>query len=139
MDLESAIANSLSLLQRSTISMVGSNDSDGYPHIKGMYKIEAEGLKTIWFSTNTSSSRVSQFTLNPKASVYHFDSERVEGLLLIGQIEIMSDAKTKNRFWKNGWEVYYPLGADDPDYCMLKFTAHRGNYYHRLKNISFGL
>ena len=33
--------------------------------------------------------------------------------------------------------MYYPEGVDDPDYCVLKFTAEKGNYYHGLKNTDF--
>jgi len=27
--------------------------------------------------------------------------------------------------------------VEEPDYSVLCFTAHRGNYYHKLKNITF--
>lgn len=36
-----------------------------------------------------------------------------------------------------GFEIYYPNGIDDEDYCVLRFTAVRGNYYHGLKNLNF--
>jgi general stress protein 26 len=134
---EEGFNKSQELAERSEIAMVGSIGNDGYPNIKAMFKIEAEGLKTIWFSTNTSSKRVSQFRENPKACVYFFDSDRFAGLLLVGDIEIMLDPDSKNRFWHEGWEVYYSLGPTDPDYCLLKFSAKWGNYYHGLQNISF--
>lgn len=25
--------------------------------------------------------------------------------------------------------MYYPLGVDDPDYCVLKFTVTGGRFY----------
>jgi general stress protein 26 len=39
--------------------------------------------------------------------------------------------------WNDGDERRYPLGVEDPDYSVLCFAARRGNYYHRLKNITF--
>lgn len=36
-------------------------------------------------------------------------------------------------------EGYYPLGLEDTDYTVLYFEAQRGNYYHRLKNITFDI
>lgn len=136
-DKETSIQESLDLLERSEIAMVGSTDENGYPHIKAMFKIESEGLKTIWFSTNTSSRRVSQFIQDPKASIYFYDAGRFAGLLLVGEIEVLQDAESKQRLWKEGWEVYYPLGVTDPDYCVLRFTANWGNYYRGLQNITF--
>ena len=51
----------MALVERSGIALVGSNGGDGYPWIKAMLKMEIENLKTVWFSTNTSSKRVAQF------------------------------------------------------------------------------
>jgi general stress protein 26 len=137
MDKEEGTKKSLNLLERSEIAMVGSIDESGYPNIKAMFKIESEGLKTIWFSTNTSSRRVSQFKKNPKASVYFYDAGRFTGLLLVGNVEVLLDLESKERLWRDGWEVYYPLGIIDPDYCVLRFTANWGNYYEGLQNITF--
>lgn len=132
-DQNQRMQEALALLARSEIAMVGSTDDNGYPHIKAMFKITAEGLKTVWFSTNTSSRRVSQFMQNPKASLYFLDAERFTGLLLVGEMEVLQDAETKRRLWKDGWEAYYPLGVTDPDYSVLRFTARWGNYYRGLR------
>ncbi|WP_199613812.1 pyridoxamine 5'-phosphate oxidase family protein [Paenibacillus alkalitolerans] len=138
-DREVCIQESLDLLERSEIAMVGSTDENGYPHIKAMFKIESDKLKSIWFSTITSSRRVSQFIRNPKASVYFYDAGCIAGLLLVGEMEVLQDAESKERLWKEGWEVYYPLGVTDPDYCILRFTAKYGDYYRGLQNITFDI
>lgn len=137
MEKEEGVKKSLGLLERSETAMVGSNDESGHPHIKAMFKIESDGLKTIWFSTNTSSKRVAQFKQNPKASLYFYDAGQIAGLLLVGNMEVQLDAEIKERLWRDGWEAYYPLGVTDPDYCVLRFTALRGNYYQGLQNITF--
>ncbi|TDG00932.1 general stress protein 26 [Paenibacillus piri] len=134
-----ALRKSAGLLERSEIAMVGSNDQDGYPNIKAMFKIEAEGINNIWFSTNTSSKRVSQFRSDPRACVYFYDHERFSGLLLVGDIEVVTDSACKQRLWRQGWEAYYPQGVTDPEYCALQFAARWGNYYHGLQNVSFDL
>lgn len=131
------LESSLRLLESCNIAMVGSNGDDGYPNIKAMIKVEAEGIKTIWFSTNTSSKRVSQFRNNKKASVYFADEGNFKGLMLLGDMEVLSDIESKKRLWREGGEIYYPLGVEDPDYSVLRFTAKKGNYYHGLKNVSF--
>jgi general stress protein 26 len=56
--------------------------------------------------------------------------------MLIGTIQILRDLKSRKMLWKDGDERYYPLGVEDPDYTVLRFTAHKGNYYHKL-NITF--
>jgi general stress protein 26 len=136
---EEASKEGLALADRATIALVGSNGDNGYPNVKAMIKMENEGLQQVWFSTNTSSKRVAQFLHNPKACVYFVDFDTWEGLLLVGCIEILQDAESRRRLWRPGCERYYPLGVDDPDYSVLRFTAEWGNYYHALSNVTFTL
>jgi general stress protein 26 len=119
--------------------MVASQDAAGYPNVKAMFKIEAEGVRIVRFSTNTSSARVAQFKASPKACVYFHDADTFQGLMLIGTMEVTSDLDMRRRLWREGWEVYYPLGVTDPDYSILTFTAVSGNYYHSLQNVTFDI
>jgi general stress protein 26 len=132
-----AFEKSLELANKSEIAMVGSNGDDGYPNIKAMLKMKNEGLKKIWFSTNTSSKRVAQFKKDPKACVYFVDMLKFKGVMLVGEMDIHQDIKSRKLFWKEGFERYFPLGINDPDYCVLCFTAKRGNYYHKFENTTF--
>lgn len=134
---DEAVTNGLAVINRSSIAMLGVNGNDGYPTIKAMLKMENEGLQTIWFSTNTSSKRVALLRRDPRACVYFVDAEKYKGLLLRGEVEILQDSESKKRLWRDGFEMYYPLGITDPDYCVLRFTAHSGNYYHNLENVTF--
>jgi len=136
---EVAIAEGLALVNNAKIAMLGTNGDDGYPNIKAMIKAENEGLKSIWFSTNTSSKRVAQLSRDPKACVDFVDFDRWKGLLLVGTVEVLQDSESKKRLWKEGDEKYYPLGVTDPDYSALRFTAKWGNYYHALSNVTFQL
>jgi general stress protein 26 len=131
------ITEGLALISRSKIAMLGSLDQNGYPNIKAMLNLEHEELKTIWFSTNTSSKRVAQFHQNPKACVYYVDQERFMGLMLAGNVEVLQDPLSRQRLWRPGFEMYYPLWVDDPDYSVLCFTSAWGNFYHGLSNLTF--
>jgi general stress protein 26 len=137
MQKEQAIKDALALVNDSTIAMLGTNGDNGCPNIKAMIKMENEGLQRIWFSTNTSSKRVAQVLQNPKTCVYFVDMNQWMGLMLVGTVEVLQDAESKQRLWRPGFEKYYPLGVTDPDYSVLRFTAQWGNYYHALSNVSF--
>ena len=139
MEKEQATNQALALADSAEIVMLGTNGDDGYPNIKAMIKMENEGLKTIWFSTNTSSKRVTQLEANPKVCVYFIDFDQWKGLMLVGDIEILQDKASRERLWREGNERYYPQGVGDPDYTVLRFTARWGNYYHALQNVTFQL
>jgi general stress protein 26 len=139
MEKEDALQQSLSLVNHAAIAMLGTNGEGGYPNIKAMLKMENEGLKVIWFGTNTSSKRIARIEQDARSCVYFVDNEQFKGLMLVGTLEILHDEESKKRLWRKGFEMYYPLGVSDPDYSVLRFTALWGNYYHNLSNLTFEL
>jgi general stress protein 26 len=134
---EEARREGLQLMDNAPLCLLGTNDGTGYPQIKAMLKVGNEGLRHVWFSTNTASKRVAQLLRDPKAAVYLYDQANFKGLMLTGAVQVLQDPDTKSRFWVEGCEVYYPLGVADPDYTVLRFDAEWANYYNRLQNVTF--
>jgi general stress protein 26 len=117
-------------IDRRNVSIVGSVGQDGFPNIKAVLEPrKRDGIKTFWFSTNTSSMRAAQFCANPKACIYFFDRDAFRGVMLQGSMEVCEDAATKEMIWRDGDTLYYREGVTDPDYCVLKFSAVSGRYY----------
>lgn len=127
----------LTLIRNSRDAIVCSIDDKGYPNAKTMFVRQREGLTTFWFSTNTSAIRTQQWLERPQASIYFVDAKDFHGLMWTGRMQVYIDADTKLHFWMPGDEQYYPLGPTDPDYCILRFTAENGNYYHGLQKHLF--
>jgi len=134
-DSEKTIGN---LIDKQSVSFIASVDEEGFPNMKAMLQPrKRDGIKTIWFSTNTSSMRVAQYRQNPKASVYFVDKRFYRGVMLKGTMEVLEDAQSKEMIWRMGDTMYYPKGVTDPDYCVLKFTAQSGRYYASFKSEDF--
>lgn len=127
----------INLRKNSKVAFVSSVDPNGCPTIKGMLVLENESIKTHYFSTNLSSRRTKHFMENPKAAVYLCNTEEFKGLMLQGTMDVLTDRDHRKMLWRDGFEMYYPDGIDDEDYCVLRFTAEKGNYYHGLKNVYF--
>lgn len=96
-----------------------------------------EGIRTFYFTTNTSSMRVAQYRKNPNASIYFCDKRFYRGVMLIGHMEVLEDDASKEMIWQEGDTLYYPAGVTDPDYCVLKFVAHSGRYYSNFSSETF--
>jgi general stress protein 26 len=96
-----------------------------------------EGIKAFWFTTNTSSVRVTQYRKEPKASIYFCDRRFFRGVMLRGTMEVLEDAASKEMIWQEGDTLYYPGGVTDADYCVLKFTAQNGRYFANLSTEDF--
>ena len=134
-DVEKTIGN---MIDKATVAIIGSVDESGFPNTKAMLPPrKREGIVSLYFTTNTSSMRVKQYSANQKACVYFFDKRFYRGVMLRGTMEILQDNKSKRMIWKDGDEMYYPEGVTDPDYCVLKFTAQNGRYYSNFKSEDF--
>ena len=131
-DPEKTIGN---MIDKASTSFIAYTDEEGYPVTKAMLKPrEREGIKTIYFSTNTSSNKVKCFRQNSKASVYFVDRRFFRGVSLVGTMEVLESAEAKQRIWQRGDTLYYKGGVTDPDYCVLKFTATKARYYANFKS-----
>jgi pyridoxamine 5'-phosphate oxidase len=119
----------IKLVEASRDAIVCSIDENGFPNAKTMFRRKNDGLQIFWFSSNASAIRTQQWLKNPNACVYFMDPQNFTGLMLTGNIRVCIDNETKQAFWEQGDEKYYPLGPTDPDYCMLCFISDRGNYY----------
>lgn len=118
------------LVESQAVVYVASVDGDGFPNVKAMLAPRVrEGLRTFWLTTNTSSMRVAQFRCNERAALYFCDEQRFLGVQLRGTMEVLEDAASRRLVWREGDTEYYPSGVDDPDYCVLRFTAQEGRIY----------
>jgi Uncharacterized stress protein (general stress protein 26) len=129
-----AKADGLKLVSRSKAATLGTMGKDGFPEIRAMLKSGNDGLKTIWFSTNTSSRKVGQIQADPRACIYFVDNAHFKGLRLIGNAEILLDPESKRKLWQP-WFAQYYKGPEDPDYAMVRFTTSYGYYYSRFQNV----
>lgn len=127
-------------IDKQKVSLICSVDSKGYPNVRAMLKPRKRlGLREFYFSTNTSSAKVQQYRDNPKASIYFYHKGLIKysGVMLKGEVVVLTDQETKNLIWQPGDTIYYKKGVTDPDYCVLKFTATSGKYYCNLRTEKF--
>lgn len=128
------------IVDKQTVAFLGSIDQEGFPNIKAMLQPRnREGIRTFYFTTNTSSMRVAQFKENNRACVYFCDRRFFKGVMLKGSIEVLTDPASKEMIWMPGDTMYYKEGVTDPDYCVLRFTAFSGRFYSGFKSEDFSV
>lgn len=117
------------LIDRSLFADLGYIDADGKPAIRRVFCVWHKGLGSHLISTNTSSRHVPLLNKNGDACLYFADSETFEGVCLTGKAVPTREERFRKLLWNEGDEKYYPLGVDDPDYCIVEFTAEHAEYY----------
>ena len=104
-----------------TIALI---DEDGYPTASTYGIVKVEGIKRLTFATSFSGDIVRRINKCNRASVC-INSEEYN-LTLVGTFEVLTDSATKKDMWTPGWETHWS-GADDPNYCIIRFTTERYN------------
>ena len=136
-DVRKTIGN---LIDRQSTAFIGSVSAEGFPNVKAMLAPRKRiGLKTMYFTSNTSSMRAAQYRNDPKACVYFCDRRFFRGVMLTGTMEVLEGSESREMIWQEGDTMYYPLGVTDPDYCVLRFTAESGRYYSNFKSEDFSI
>lgn len=112
-------------------AFIASVNGQGYPVIRAMLAPRKIANNEIYFSTNTSSNKIKQFTENNKACVYFYKRGKFkyQGVSIIGEMEVCTDQETKNEIWRFGDKLFYKQGVTDPDYCVLKFKCKKAECY----------
>lgn len=122
-------------ISKQKTAFIASVNEQGYPVIRAMLAPRKINGNEIYFSTNTSSNKVKQFSANNKACVYFYKRGKIkyQGLALTGEMQVCTDRATKDELWRFGDRLFYKQGVTDPDYCILKFTCKAAEYYCDLK------
>lgn len=124
--MESAIRKTvIDIVSNSQSTVLCSIDEDGYPRTMVMVPVKSEGIKTIWFSTSADTRKIEEFKANDKASICYNDGKNA--IMLTGNVEIVFDQKIKRALWIDWFKKYYPQGATDPNYCLLKFNTKKAS------------
>jgi len=153
MELNEVKRLSIELIENSLVGYFSTIDSEGFPITRALlntrYKERypefsefydnLEDKYVIYFSTNTSSSKIDHIKENPKVSVYFCDTEQFKGVMFGGEIEVIDDMEIKRQFWLDRSVRYYPKGLEDPDYTILRFNPKDARFYYKLNQIEFKL
>lgn len=148
MDIKEAEMLGLELINISELAVVTTINKEGFPQSRAMFNLRNKTLFPnlagcfadnfiIYFTTNTSSSKVEHLRSNNRASIYFCRPDDWRGLNLSGTIAVSNDPDLRKSLWQESWTMYYPGGYSDPDYSVLVFTPYSASYYHQLDYIKW--
>ena len=84
----------------------------------------------LYMTTGLTSPKVVRARTNPRASAYFCEPASFFGLMLGGEVELVTDPDLKRRLWQEGWTMYYPSGPDGPEYGVLKLVPRTVKGWH---------
>ncbi len=98
-------------------------DENSYPSVSTISSVKTEGIFKAYFATGIDVNKSRRILNNNKVSVcYHKGGDNIS---LVGEAKIITDKNTKHELWQDWFIDHFPLGKDDPDYCIIEFTTKR--------------
>lgn len=98
-------------------ALVNLRRSDLYP---GPSKIARTDDFIVYLATSLASDKVKDIRQHPQVSLYYCEPKTFHGATLNGKAEVLDDPELKKALWSWDWRVYWPRGADDPDFIILR-------------------
>ena len=115
------------MLQKSEVVVLASINQEGYPRPVPMSMVKAEGISTVWMSTGNDSWKTADFRKNPKGGLCFY--AQGDSVCMTGDVEVITDADTKQELWQDWFINHFPGGPTDPNYVILKFEANHATYW----------
>ena len=126
MEKTEAIAAARALIEQSPISILITQDGEGFPSGRPMGTLAVDDDLTVWYATATTLPKCGQIGANPKVAVYWEclgeDMESYGWVQVQGRAELTQDEALRHRFWQDVFERYFPQGQDDPTYILIKIV-----------------
>lgn len=109
----------------------------GQPQARVLDPSEPDADLTVWLGTNLVTRKVAQIQKNPRATLFYFDKASTSYVSLLGSAQLVSDPLEKQRHWQAQWASYFPQGAKDPNFVLIRFvprTLEAVSLTHKLMN-----
>jgi general stress protein 26 len=101
-------------------------DDKGYPTASTVTIAKSEGVRSLTFMTGLGSNKDKRIKNCNRASLC-FNSPDYN-ITLVGTAEVLTDLQTKKDNWYEGMENHYS-SPEDPNLCVMRFTAERYNLF----------
>ena len=125
---DDVVAKAAKLLAGAKKVYLATNGSHGHPNIRAMVPVTVEGVRTIWFGTFASSSKVLELQ-NDNHAVIYAEAPRMGGeCRLWGYVEILDDKDSRKKVWNDAMATHFPDGIKSPDLRALRFDVASGTY-----------
>jgi general stress protein 26 len=81
---------------------------------------------TVWMASRKNTRKMDQVRANPAAQLVCSNEDLMRTATISGRCEIVDDREAKVRLWEGTPGLSRVMsGPDDPNFGVLKFTAHR--------------
>lgn len=110
----------LQIINNSDFCTLITIDSSGFPAARIMQSLTVAEDFVIWLGTKPITQKVNHIKAHPEVSVYYTENSSTTYVNIKGKAEIITSNEMKKKYWKEGWESFYP--DREKDFVLLKVS-----------------
>ena len=116
------------IIEDFSVAMLISTDTEGVMHARPM-SVAYHETKTgnIFFATSAVNGKTAEIENNPQTALTLQSNNQF--VSLSGQSVVINDRALIRELFSPAWKAWYPLGAEQVDIRLIKFSPERGEYW----------
>jgi len=115
------------ILKEFHTAMLVTHAADGSLRARPLSLAKAHDEGVLYFATSIASPKVSELERSASVAVTLQDSRRY--VSITGTARITRDRVLIERLWSELWKLWFPLGKDDPELCIVEVTPQEAEYW----------
>lgn len=120
----------MSVVKRSMYADLGYINQDGKPAVSRFFCVWHRGIGSHLISTGSFFNHSKCLENGGDACLYFADEPKCFSVLMTGRAAPTQDRRLRQLLWYEGDEQYFPMGIDDPKYCVIEFKAESLSWYY---------
>ena len=128
LDAAEAKSRVLQMLEKSPFVSFATFGADDWPDVRVLLVAAKDDVDSLWFATATESPKIAQLRNNPKAAIYGYDMDEMTEFRLFGKVELLSDAVSRRKIWRDDFIQHFPGGVDSETMIVMRFDTDHGVY-----------
>jgi general stress protein 26 len=117
------------LVRRIRIGMLTTINTQGQLHSRPMSTLSVDENVNLWFFTGKDTMKALELTKDSRVNLSYADPEGQHFLSLTGVGELVRERTKLEELWATEVEAWFPLGLNDPNLTLLRFSPARAEFW----------
>ena len=108
----------------------------GWASARVMQHYGPEADLTIWFGTSPKTRKAREVTKDNRVAVAFQNDKEEAGATFLGTAHLIDDLDLRRKYWRQGWEAFWPEGPEGDDYVLIRFTPSRIEVFNARRGVA---
>lgn len=116
-------------IEQTGVAHLITHGAEGYPRVRAMEDHNVREDFIFFFATDAATRKIAEIEQNARVAVSYYHSPSGDYVCVFGLAERVTDDDERRAHWRDGWDAYWPAGASDPAYVIIRIVPQALEYF----------